>query len=84
MLTNKKVLNHDCYLFTYSYELKKDEKITVKPVWTVKCGAMINGEFISHSYTPMSPVERLGEVDLLVKIYRKNVHPLFPEGGRVT
>jgi len=37
-----------------------------------------------RDYTPISPVTQLGTFDLLIKVYRRNVHPKFPNGGVLT
>ena len=42
------------------------------------------GEEIERKYTPVSSVRNNGTVDFVIKIYRKNVHPRFPEGGIMT
>ena len=39
------------------------------------------GEIISRKYTPTSTLHEKGKFSLLIKIYFKNVHPKFPEGG---
>lgn len=44
----------------------------------------IDGEEITRKYTPISDVQNTGFVDFVIKIYRKNVHPKFPEGGKMT
>ena len=35
-------------------------------------------------YTPTTSDENLGHMDLVVKIYPANVHPKFPDGGKMT
>ena len=40
-----------------------------------------NGELVSRSYTPVSSDVDKGFVDFVIKVYRSNVHPDFPEGG---
>lgn len=42
------------------------------------------GELVCRKYTPTSVVTNTGYVDFVIKIYRKNVHPRFPEGGVMT
>lgn len=37
-----------------------------------------------RAYTPTSSDDDLGHFDLVVKIYRANEHPKFPEGGRMS
>lgn len=39
---------------------------------------------ISRKYTPISYILDKGKFDLLIKVYYKNVHPQFPEGGKLT
>lgn len=38
-------------------------------------------EEVSRKYTPISPIARRGSFQLLVKIYRKDTDPKYPEGG---
>lgn len=42
------------------------------------------GEEVERKYTPVSAVRSSGTVDFVIKIYRKNVHPRFPDGGVMT
>ena len=42
------------------------------------------GEMIERKYTPISAVDVKGTLSLLIKIYRPNDHPKFPEGGKLT
>uniref|UniRef100_A0A8C6CFJ8 NADH-cytochrome b5 reductase n=1 Tax=Monodon monoceros TaxID=40151 RepID=A0A8C6CFJ8_MONMO len=46
--------------------------------------AKIDGVLVVRAYTPVSSDEDLGFVDLIIKIYFKNVHPNHPEGGKMT
>ena len=46
--------------------------------------ANINGEDVIRKYTPISSVKDQTFVDFVIKIYRKNVVPKFPEGGLMT
>ncbi|XP_059787023.1 NADH-cytochrome b5 reductase 2 isoform X1 [Balaenoptera ricei] len=46
--------------------------------------ARIDGVLVIRAYTPVSSDEDLGFVDLIMKIYFKNVHPNHPEGGKMT
>ena len=39
---------------------------------------------IERKYTPISAVDFKGTLSLLIKIYRPNDHPKFPEGGKLT
>jgi len=42
------------------------------------------GELIQRKYTPTSEIGNQGFVDFVIKIYRKDVHPRFPDGGIMT
>ncbi|XFG07755.1 PREDICTED: NADH-cytochrome b5 reductase 2 isoform X2 [Capra hircus] len=46
--------------------------------------AEIDGVLVVRAYTPVSSDDDLGFVDLVIKIYFKNVHPNHPEGGKMT
>jgi NAD(P)H-flavin reductase len=43
-----------------------------------------SGELVQRKYTPISHVRNNGYVDFVIKIYRSNVHPKFPDGGVMT
>ena len=40
-----------------------------------------NGEQVSRSYTPVSTDNNVGYVDFVIKVYKSNEHPDFPDGG---
>jgi len=42
------------------------------------------GEIISRKYTPISHILDQGTFQLLIKIYHKNVHPDYPNGGIIS
>lgn len=42
------------------------------------------GELVQRKYTPTSTIFNNGYVDFVIKIYRKNIHPRFPDGGLMT
>ena len=43
-----------------------------------------NGEQVSRKYTPISWIMDEGKIELLIKVYYKNTHPNFPEGGKMS
>jgi cytochrome-b5 reductase len=43
-----------------------------------------SGKLVMRSYTPVSSDDTKGYVDLVVKVYFKDVHPKFPEGGKMS
>jgi NADPH-dependent ferric siderophore reductase len=44
----------------------------------------VNYNFLNRKYTPISLIHQKGEVVFPIKIYRKNTHPSFPEGGMMS
>lgn len=46
--------------------------------------ANIDGKDVQRAYTPVSSDDDLGHFDLLIKVYFPNVHPKFPEGGKLS
>jgi cytochrome-b5 reductase len=39
---------------------------------------------IERKYTPISKIDEKGIVELLIKVYRPNIHPNYPEGGKMS
>jgi hypothetical protein len=39
---------------------------------------------VARAYTPISCDDDLGRLDLLIKVYGPNIHPAFPEGGKLS
>ncbi|TMW60902.1 hypothetical protein Poli38472_000944 [Pythium oligandrum] len=83
-LIEKEVLSHDTRRFRFG--LPSDKHILGLPV-----GQHISlrytddeGKLVMRSYTPVSSDDAVGYVDLVVKVYFKNVHPKFPEGGKMS
>ena len=42
------------------------------------------GEIVERKYTPTNRINHKGDIEFPIKIYRKNVHPNFPDGGIMT
>jgi len=82
-LIDKVVLSHDTRLF--KLELPSEEHCLGLPIGQhIYLSARINGSLVVRPYTPTSSDEDLGHMDLVVKVYHANVHPKFPEGGKMT
>lgn len=82
-LVEKEEISHDTR--KYRFGLPSAEHILGLPVGQhIHLSATINGELVIRSYTPVSSDDDKGFVDLVVKVYRKNVHPKFPDGGKMT
>lgn len=82
-LVEKDEISHDTR--KYRFGLPSSEHILGLPVGQhIHLSATINGELVIRSYTPVSSDDDKGFVDLVVKVYKKNVHPKFPDGGKMT
>lgn len=44
----------------------------------------MNGRLVVRPYTPISSDDDKGFVELLVKVYFRNVDPKYPDGGKMT
>jgi cytochrome-b5 reductase len=43
-----------------------------------------DGKTQQRSYTPVTDNSSIGEVSVVIKVYKANVHPKFPEGGKMS
>uniref|UniRef100_A0A0K0FFA8 NADH-cytochrome b5 reductase n=1 Tax=Strongyloides venezuelensis TaxID=75913 RepID=A0A0K0FFA8_STRVS len=82
-LIKKKEISHDTRLFTFALP-SEDECLGLPHGQHVNLIAKIDGKTVIRSYTPVSSDDDKGFVNLLVKVYFKNIHPKFPEGGKMT
>lgn len=46
--------------------------------------APVDGKMVMRAYTPVSSDHELGEFTLCIKVYYANVHPKFPDGGKLS
>ncbi|XP_076861207.1 NADH-cytochrome b5 reductase 3 [Brachyhypopomus gauderio] len=82
-LVDKEVISHDTRKFRFA--LKSPEHVLGLPVGQhIFLSARIDGNLVVRPYTPVSSDDDKGFVDLVVKIYYKNTHPKFPEGGKMS
>lgn len=82
-LKTKIKISSDTYIFRF--EFPDPEFCLGLPVGNhVMFHAKVGGEDILRKYTPISEVKDQTFVDFVIKVYRKNVHPKFPEGGLMT
>jgi NAD(P)H-flavin reductase len=92
---SKKEITHDTKIFTF--ELPEDmclglnvgNHIAIQYIKTNSSAFLPTKEFpdgeeISRKYTPISDIHVKGSFDILIKIYRKDTHPEYPEGGLLT
>lgn len=82
-LTEKEVVSHDTRRFRFS--LPSRDHILGLPVGQhIHLSAKIDDQIVIRSYTPVTSDENQGYMDLVIKVYFKNVHPKFPEGGKMS
>jgi len=82
-LVDKEIISHDTR--KYRFALPSPEHILGLPVGQhVYLTARIDGQLVIRPYTPVSSDDDKGFMDLVVKVYFKNVNPKFPEGGKMT
>lgn len=82
-LKEKIELSHDTRLFRFA--LPSENHILGLPTGQhIYLSAKINGSLVVRPYTPTSSDEDLGHMDLVIKVYFKNVHPKFPDGGKMS
>lgn len=82
-LIEKIELSHDTRLFRFA--LPSQEHCLGLPIGQhIYLSARINGSLVVRPYTPTTCDDDLGHMDLVVKVYMANVHPKFPDGGKMT
>jgi len=82
-LIKKVILSHDTRSFRF--QLPSPEHCLGLPIGQhIYLSAKVNGSLVVRPYTPVTSDEDLGYVDLVIKVYHANVHPKFPEGGKLT
>jgi len=82
-LIDKEIISHDTRRFRF--QLPTPDHILGLPIGQhIYLTATINGNLVIRPYTPVSSDDDHGYMDLVIKVYFKNVHPKFPEGGKMS
>ncbi|CAN9498643.1 unnamed protein product [Ophioblennius macclurei] len=82
-LIHKQEISHDTKKFRFG--LPSGTHVLGLPVGQhVYLSAKVKGSLVVRAYTPVSSDQDLGHVDLLVKVYHRNTHPSFPDGGKMS
>lgn len=82
-LIEKEEISHDTRRFRFG--LPSSDHVLGLPVGQhVHLIVTINDELIIRAYTPVSSDDNKGYVDLVIKVYKRNVHPKFPDGGKMS
>lgn len=87
-LIRKDVLSHDTAKFTFGLKegyvlgLPTGQHISLRYYEVDKDTG--KSTQVMRSYTPVTDNSTIGEVSLVIKVYRSNVHPKFPDGGKMS
>jgi nitrate reductase (NAD(P)H) len=82
-LAEKIELSHNVRLFRFALQ-SPQHKFGLPVGKHVFLYATIGGETVMRAYTPTSQDKDLGHFDLVIKVYRANEHPRFPDGGKMS
>lgn len=82
-LIEREEITHDTRRFRFGLS-NKDQVLGLPIGKHVHLFATINGEEVKRAYTPVSSDDDKGFVEFVIKVYFKNVHPRFPDGGKMT
>nr|CAG4646504.1 EOG090X0BKI [Macrothrix elegans] len=82
-LIERHVLSHDTRRFRFA--LPSPQHVLGLPVGQhVYLSARVADQLVVRPYTPISSDEDKGYFDLVIKVYFKNIHPKFPDGGKLS
>ncbi|XP_014611066.1 PREDICTED: NADH-cytochrome b5 reductase 3 isoform X1 [Polistes canadensis] len=82
-LIKKEILSHDTRKFRFG--LPTENHVLGLPIGQhIHLTTKIDDQIVIRSYTPVSSDDDHGYFDLVIKVYFKNVHPKFPEGGKMS
>jgi cytochrome-b5 reductase len=82
-LVSKEEISHDTRRFRFA--LPSAEHVLGLPIGQhIYLSTKINGELVVRPYTPTTSDDTKGYFDLIIKVYKSNVHPKFPNGGKMT
>ncbi|XP_022083644.1 NADH-cytochrome b5 reductase 3-like isoform X1 [Acanthaster planci] len=82
-LVDKEIVSHDTRRFRFALP-SKDHILGLPVGQHIYLTCRIDGKLVIRPYTPVSSDEDKGFMDLVIKVYFKNVHPKFPEGGKMS
>jgi cytochrome-b5 reductase len=89
-LIRKEVLSHDTARFTFGLPVRHvlglptGQHISLRFLERDQDGTTGTSTQVIRSYTPVTDNNTVGEVSLVIKIYKAGVHPKFPDGGKMS
>jgi len=82
-LIEKENISHDTRRFRFALQTSKH--ILGLPIGQhIYLSAKVDGKLVIRPYTPTTSDDEVGYFDLVVKVYFKNIHPKFPDGGKMS
>ena len=83
-LLEKEEISHDVRRFRFGLQSK--DHIIGLPIGQHISFKFVDkqGKDVIRSYTPTTSNDEAGYVDFVIKVYFKNVHPKFPDGGKMS
>lgn len=82
-LIEREEVSHDTRRFRFGLP-SKDHVLGLPVGKHVHLFATINGDEVKRAYTPVSSDDNKGYVEFVIKVYFKDVHPKFPDGGKMS
>jgi len=76
-------ISSDTRLFTFALQ-SPEHRLGLPVGYHMFIKAKINGTIVMRAYTPVSLDDQLGTFTLCIKVYFPNVHPKFPDGGKMS
>ncbi|XP_002126207.2 NADH-cytochrome b5 reductase 3-like isoform X1 [Ciona intestinalis] len=82
-LIAKERITHDTRKFVFA--LPSEKHILGLTVGKhIFLSARVDGKLVVRPYTPVTSDDDKGHMDLVIKVYFKDTHPKFPEGGKMS
>ncbi|XP_063379757.1 NADH-cytochrome b5 reductase 2 isoform X1 [Cydia fagiglandana] len=82
-LIEREEISHDTRRFRFGLP-SKDHVLGLPIGQHIHLSVKLADDLVIRAYTPVSSDEEKGYVDLVIKVYFKNVHPKFPDGGKMS
>jgi len=82
-LIEKEILTKDTRRFRFALE-NPEQRLGLPVGQHVHILENLNGSEVRRSYTPTTSDDTKGYFELVIKVYFKDVHPKFPNGGKMT
>lgn len=76
-------ISHDTRLFRFKLPTP-EHRLGLPCGYHMFTQAKIDGKLVMRAYTPVSSDEDKGSFTLCIKVYFPNVHPKFPDGGKMS